>query len=171
MMYDKSGGGSELRKYLSCNLAYWHSYKQATKMIWKAFANTIWARMWHRMYPGSKFKVINPSPQEAAMHMVYMARAYPYFKSELEAAITEGSADEAGKAMLLNIQFLCEFAIPSVFPLPICCNVKISRGSGRWLQVLNHLMSIEAQCVSWIIVDSRMSPLFMNRQFVTIHCF
>ena len=90
-MYDKSGGGTALRKYLSCNLAYWHSYKQATKMIWKAFANTIWARMWHRMYPGSKFKVINPSPQEAAMHMVYMARAYPYFKSELEAANDQGS--------------------------------------------------------------------------------
>ena len=36
-MYDKSGGGSELRKYLSCNLAYWHSFKQATKMIWKGF--------------------------------------------------------------------------------------------------------------------------------------
>ena len=114
MMYDKSGGGSELRKFLSCNLAYWHSFKQATKMIWKGFANTIWARMWHRMYPGSKFNVINPSPQEAAMHMVYMARAYPVFKAELEAAITEGSADEAGKAMLLNIQFLCEFAIPAV---------------------------------------------------------
>ena len=88
MMYDKSGGGSELRKYLSCN-PYWHSYKQATKMIWKGFANTIWARLWHRMYPGSKFNVINPSPQEAAMHMVYMARAYPSFKIELEAAISE----------------------------------------------------------------------------------
>ena len=120
MMYDKSGGGSALRKYLSCNLAYWHSFKQATKMIWKGFANTIWARMWHRMYPGSKFNVINPSPQEAAMHMVYMARAYPVFKTELEAAITEGSADEAGKAMLLNIQFLCEFAIPAVSPSLTC---------------------------------------------------
>ena len=84
MMYDKSGGGSSLRKYLSCNLADWHSYKQATKMIWKGFANTIWARLWHRMYPGSKFNVINPSPQEAAMHMVYMARAYPSCKTELE---------------------------------------------------------------------------------------
>ena len=53
------------------------------------------------------------------MHMVYMARAYPGFKTELQAAIIEGSADEAGKAMLLNIQFLCEFAIPAVF-LPSC---------------------------------------------------
>ncbi len=126
MMYDKSGGGSSLRKYLSCNLAYCHSDKQATKMIWKGFANTIWARLWHRMYPGSKFNVINPSPQEAAMHMVYMARAYPSFKIELGAAIDEGSADEAGKAMLHNIQFLCEFAIPAVPPTRMytkqCCS-------------------------------------------------
>ena len=48
------------------------------------------------------------------MHTVYMARAYPTFKIELEEAIAEGTADEAGKAMLLNIQFLCEFAIPAV---------------------------------------------------------
>ena len=48
------------------------------------------------------------------MHMVYMARAYPSFKIELGAAIAEGSADEAGKTMFLNIQFLCEFAIPAV---------------------------------------------------------
>ena len=46
-----------------------------------------------------------------------MARAYPGFKTELEAAIIEGSADEAGQAVL--IQFLCEFAIPAVF-LPSC---------------------------------------------------
>ena len=137
MMYDKSGGGSDLRKYLSCNLAYWHSYKQATKMIWKGFANTIWARLWHRMYPGSKFNVINPSPQEAAMHMVYMARAYPEFTTELEAAITEGSADEAGKAMLLNIQFLCEFAIPAVFASHMSIlHLSDSDMDGQWVRRL-----------------------------------
>ena len=125
MMYDKSSGGSELRKYLSCNLAYWHSFKLATKMIWKGFANSIWARLWHRMYPGSKFNVINPSPQEAAMHMVYMARAYPGFKVDLESAIAEGSADEAGKAMLLNIQFLCEFAIPAVQLTHTCTDERV----------------------------------------------
>ena len=42
------------------------------------------------------------------MHIVYMARAYPKFKDELENAI----AQEGLK--LLNIQFLCEFAIPAV---------------------------------------------------------
>ena len=68
MMHDKSGGGSDLRKFLSCNLAYWHSFKQATKMIRKGFANTIRARL----------------SQEASMHMEYTARAYPSFRTELE---------------------------------------------------------------------------------------
>ena len=62
------------------------------------------------------------------MHMVYMARAYPFFKTELEAAITEGSADDAGKAMLLNIQFLCEFAIPAVFLSP---SYSVERGDQK----------------------------------------
>ena len=101
-----------MRKYL--NLAYWHTYKQAVKMIWKYFANTIWAPLWHRMYPGSKFNVCNPSPQEASMHIVYMARAYPRFKDELENAIASDGLKDASKSMLLNIQFLCEFAIPAV---------------------------------------------------------
>ena len=83
------------------------------------------------MYPGSKLNVINPSLQEAAMHMVYMARAYPRFKTELEAAITEGSADEAGKAMLLNIQFLCEFAIPAVYPSLIFILDRVEHGTDR----------------------------------------
>ena len=76
-----------MRQYLSCNLAFWHSYKQAVKMICKYFANTIWGPLWHRMYPGSKFNVCTPSPQEGSMHIVYMARAYPKFKDELENAI------------------------------------------------------------------------------------
>ena len=96
---------------MSCNLAYWHTYKQAVKMIWKYFADTIWGPLWHRMYPGSKFNVCHPSPQEGSMHL--MARAYPKFMDELENAIAREGLKEASKAMLLNFQFLCEFAIPA----------------------------------------------------------
>ena len=96
-----------MRKYLSCNLTYWHSYKQAVKMIWKY-------DLWHRMYPGYKFNVCNPSPQEGSMHLVYMARAHPKFKDVLENATAQEGLKKPSKAMLLNIQFLCEFAIPAV---------------------------------------------------------
>ena len=38
-------------------------------------------------------------------------------------------ADEAGKAMLLNIQFLCEFAIPAVFLLSCISSDRVDRGT------------------------------------------
>ena len=116
-MYDKSGGGQEMRKYMSVNLAWWHNFKQVTKTIWRSFANTIWAPLWHRLYPSSKFSPNPHSPQEPALHFLFMARAYPSFKDELQEALDDNQVGAVGKAMLSNIQFLCEFAIPTVHPL------------------------------------------------------
>jgi hypothetical protein len=113
-MYDKSGGGQEMRKYMSINLAWWHNFKQVTKTIWRSFANTIWAPLWHRLYPSSKFSPNPHSPQEPALHFLFMARAYPSFKDELNEALDDNQVGPVGKAMLQNIKFLCEFAIPTV---------------------------------------------------------
>ena len=44
-----------------------------------------------------------------------MARAYPSFKDELNEALADNQVGAVGKAMLLNIKFLCEFAIPTVY--------------------------------------------------------
>ena len=113
-MYDKSGGGQEMRKYMSINLAWWHNFKQVTKTIWRAFANTIWAPMWHRLYPSSKFSPNPHSPQEPALDFLFMARAYPSFKNDLNEALEDNQVGKVGKSMLQNIKFLCEFAIPTV---------------------------------------------------------
>jgi hypothetical protein len=43
-----------------------------------------------------------------------MARAYPSFKDELNEALADNQVGTVGKAMLQNIKFLCEFAIPAV---------------------------------------------------------
>jgi hypothetical protein len=114
MMYDLSGGGAKFRMYTSVNLAWWHSYKHAVAKIWKAFANTIWAPLWHRLYPGSKFPAKAQGPQEASMHLLYMSRAYPMFRGALEEALLDPAVKAPGKAMLRNIQFLLEYAIPVV---------------------------------------------------------
>ena len=113
-MYDKSGGGQEMRKYMSVNLAWWHNFKQVSKSIWRAFANTIWAPLWHRLYPSSKFSPNPHSPQEPALHFLFMARAYPSFKDDLNEALEDNQVGEVGKAMLENIKLLCEFVIPTV---------------------------------------------------------
>ena len=114
MMYDMSGGGQRLRQYTSVSLAWWHSFKHGVGTIWRAFANTIWAPLWHRLYPSSRFYVKARGPQEASMHLLFMERAYPYFREELKEALTNEDVEPAGKAMLENILFLCEYAIPVV---------------------------------------------------------
>jgi hypothetical protein len=43
-----------------------------------------------------------------------MARAYPSFKDELNEALDDNKVGPVGKAMIQNIKFLCEFAIPTV---------------------------------------------------------
>ena len=50
-----SGGGVKLRTFTSVNLAWWHSFKHGVGSIWKAYANTIWAPLWQRLYPGTLF--------------------------------------------------------------------------------------------------------------------
>ena len=114
MMYDVSGGGVKLRTYASVGLAWWHSYKHGVGSIWKAYANTIWAPLWQRLYPGSLFYAKPRSPQEGSMHLVYMGDAYPFFRTQLKTALANPDVSPSGKAMLHNIQFLCEYAIPVV---------------------------------------------------------
>ena len=48
------------------------------------------------------------------MHFLFMARAYPSFKDDLDEALEDNQVGAVGKAMLKNIKFLCEFAIPTV---------------------------------------------------------
>jgi hypothetical protein len=45
-----------------------------------------------------------------------MARAYPSFKDELNEALEDNQVSAVSQAMLSNIKFLCEFAIPTVQP-------------------------------------------------------
>jgi hypothetical protein len=114
MMYDMSGGGIHLRTFTSVGLAWWHSYKHAVGSIWKAFANTIWAPLWHRLYPGAKFYAKTRSPQEPSMHFLYMMKVYHLFKEDLLAALADPGVSKDGRALLENIKFLCEFALPVV---------------------------------------------------------
>ena len=109
-----SGGGVKLRTFTSVNLAWWHSFKHGVGSIWKAYANTIWAPLWQRLYPGTLFYAKARSPQEGSMHLVYMLKAYPAFRKPLKEALVNPDISKAGMSMLHNIQFLCEFAIPVV---------------------------------------------------------
>ena len=99
--------------YNSVNLAWWHTYKHASLLIWKRFAKTISAPMWHELYPNSIFP-INPSRLVGVTtHLMYLFLAYPKFKADLD-RLKELDLAPRFEAFRKDLVFLFEFAIPVV---------------------------------------------------------
>jgi hypothetical protein len=119
-MYNKQGGGKEFAKYNSANLAWWHNYKHASLLIWKRFATTIIAPLWHELYPNSIFPIQPARLTGVTTHLMYLFLAYPNFKQQLEALDDEDvDLTPRYQAMKEDLVFLFEFAIPVVLYLPV----------------------------------------------------
>ena len=118
MCFDVSDGGSMLRQNASVWLAPWHNYKHSVELVWKKYANMLFAPLFHTLYPNNKFIIAYPSPQEPTLFMLLVAKAYPLFRPQLLAAIARKKAQlvKAPKylGLLEDIQTLCEFCIPVV---------------------------------------------------------
>jgi hypothetical protein len=121
MCYDVSDGGKLLRQNATFWLAPWHNYKHAVELVWKQYANFLFAPLFHHLYPHNKFIIKYPSPQEPTLFMLFVAKAYPLFKPSLLAALTRLKAIKPGsfaisvrKAILEDLLTLCEYIIPSV---------------------------------------------------------
>ena len=112
-MYNKRGGGEEFAKFNSVNLAWWHNYKHASLLIWRRFANTIFAPLWHVLYPSSIFPVKPSRLTPVTTVLMYVFYAYPSFKASLALLSKEDLAPRF-EALRSDLVFLFEFAIPVV---------------------------------------------------------
>jgi hypothetical protein len=112
-MYNKRGGGDEFRKYNSVNLAWWHTYKHASLLIWRRFAPTIFAPLWHNLYPGAIFPIKPSRLVGITTHLMYMFMAYPSFKAELD-ALEGADLPPMLDTLRQDLVFMMEFAIPVV---------------------------------------------------------
>ena len=66
-----------------------------------------------------QLQVLAQSPLAPGASCIFCSsRAYPSFKEELDEALEDNQVGAVGKAMLTNIKFLCEFAIPTVCYAP-----------------------------------------------------
>ena len=115
-MYDPTDGGRRLRLFTSNTLAYWHTYKHCVKLIWSKFANTVWAPLWHQLYPNSFFYIDSTPMPAMVMHMMYMLHSWPKFKGTLVTALATENLNNRAKVLLEDIQFMCTWAIPQVRP-------------------------------------------------------
>jgi hypothetical protein len=125
MCFDVSDGGSMLRQNASVWLAPWHNYKHGVELVWKRYANMLFAPLFHDLYPKNKFIISYPSPQEPTLFMLLLAKSYPLFRTQLLAAIARMKADKSVKGakykgLLEDIRTLCEFCIPVVRILDSC---------------------------------------------------
>ena len=107
--------------YTGVSLAWWHSYKWATKTLFRVFGPDILAPMFHHLYPGSQYSSELPSHTALTQHLSHLRLAYPLFKQEL-ANMRDRHAIPTKNRMVLdtcNIYHLLEFFIPAVSIM--CC--------------------------------------------------
>ena len=113
-MYDPTGAADNLRTHTGLSLAWWHSYKWATKRIMVVYAGDFIAPYFHYMYPDKQFSPMKQSHPANCTYLSYMRLAYPYFRDQLQAALRRPLLFPRQKTILTNLLNLLEYFIPVV---------------------------------------------------------
>ena len=125
MIYDKSGNGRRLGRYCRVSLAWWHSYKWATKKILQVFACDFFAPLFHHLFPERKFNPGSSSLSANATLLSYVRLAYPHFKAALDNALKVTTLDIQQRTILQNMFDMCNCFIPVVIIYVFNCKFKI----------------------------------------------
>ena len=113
-MYDQTGGGENLRRYTSVNLAWWHTFKLAAQKIWRKFACDVFAPLWHFLYPSHIFYNKPNSFVCIQAHFVWLMLALPSVQSSIDDMLTRSDLSPAARIFLKDLDFLLNIAIPVV---------------------------------------------------------
>ena len=104
---------------MTVTLGTWHPYKQANIVIWKQWAERIFAPLFHDLIPGAKFKIKNRLVVISTF-LTYIRLAYPSFKAALKDAIAFCTAHDSRRtelSHLVDLRRLITFFIPAVSQL------------------------------------------------------
>ena len=113
-MYDTSNCGKAFRKLTPVSLAWWHSYKWATKLLFKLFSADFFAPYYHHLFPTQAFHVDKLFLSAASTYITYMRLAYPTFRLSLADALRTRDINFRQMTMLQNLQDIFECYIPVV---------------------------------------------------------
>jgi hypothetical protein len=172
-MYDRSGGGVRLRTYAGCSLAWWHSYKWATKRILIVYASDFIAPLFHYLFPTRQFDSNKCSHTVATTILSYIRLAYPRFKTPLREQLANPTISVRQRTILQNLQHLCEFFIPVVCALDVCiwrscttyCRVVCLPFLAN-LHLLFHYTQVQDYYISMRFNDLSFSVQMLYRLFV-----
>ena len=113
-MYDQSNAAKKLRECCGVSLAWWHSFKWATKMIMRVFATDFIAPLFHELFPFNEFSVDKMGLPSQTCILTYIRLAYPSFRDQLSQTRNRGDLSIRNQALLDNLFHLCEFFILTV---------------------------------------------------------
>ena len=82
-MYDRSGCGANLRKYVSVSLALWHNFKWCSYRLCEVFQADFFAPCYHSILPDTEFNLKVMKMPSITTLMSYMRLAYPKFQQQL----------------------------------------------------------------------------------------
>jgi hypothetical protein len=113
-MYEKSNAGARLRKYTFCSLAWWHSYKWATKEVVKVFSSDFLGPWFHSLWPDRDWDAAKISHPARTTYLSYIRLAYPHFKVLLNKGLAKEGLNQRQITLFTNLKDMCEFFIPVV---------------------------------------------------------
>ena len=115
MFYDALNVGQCLRRFISLNLGYWHTWKHLVGKIWNQFADEVFAPLHFHLKPDSHFQLASSTPLNQTVLLVCIKEAY--FRGpdlQLKAYIDADDFKERpleDQTLLLDLFFLFECAI------------------------------------------------------------
>jgi hypothetical protein len=134
MMYDQSDGGLRFRKFCTVSLGWWHTYKHVALKIWDTFAETIWAPLFHFLYPGVKFF----RKSKALTHVLALYQCcmegYKDICQPLRELAEDPAVSTSVKMAIRELLFVFDFALPVVTLTLLSC----FRSDVVWLQSQCH---------------------------------
>ena len=114
MLYDPSGCGVTVRKCLTVLLSPWHNYKMGCLLIYREFADTVFAPIFHILFPTQQFRKKPKYLSAVITHMQYLRLSYSRWRSHLQTFLDTADEDSSCIIHATNLKYLMEFYIPAV---------------------------------------------------------
>jgi hypothetical protein len=111
--YGPTGLSGDMKTYTSLWMSFWHSYSNASKRLWSTASLSIFAPMWHHLYPDSTFPH-NAKLRLITQHLLYLTMAYADFKEDLDKALKDDNLRGWKRTLLTNLNNMIRFFIPVV---------------------------------------------------------
>ena len=106
---------------MGVSLAWWHSFKWATKKIMQVFGKDLIAPMFHHLFPEREYAPEKMALPAMTTYLTQIRLAYPRFRQQLNTSLARNDITSRQRHVLANLSDLCEFFIPAVL-LAACCD-------------------------------------------------